>query len=1711
MKKTLLLISFLMITFAAWAEEGLNPYAYKLEFGGQTDNNRKMILKYWLNATAETVSIEVSYMDGSTPKVFTFAGTTNEGENNVTVSTAGLPANTPITWSVTVNKTSNIEPIQINQSYNFYCPQGVAVDKDPMSNNFGRILVTETLQGRTITNTTTNYLSSTSATGGTIQAGLYAFDARFEQLNTKGVPYKGGMIFKQEMTHSSLDGGHQPYQVKISEDGRIFISCADLRGGGVVVWEAVDKDNLNTTWKALIRNGENGEWDKNNYQLYDANKNFYAGFNCSMDVKGSGSDLKILLYSTNYSGVHDFDPKGYRLDEYAIGTFSGNDFAGTIQNIWAPGATVYGIVHDNAKVIYDGEGGYWFGASRESGTQTNLAHVNRNGTQDQYETTKTLYGGSGIMLHTTTYEPNAGQRWMFKGLERESVSNGKFGIWNITTDANGTTSRDRIYTVTSTGLGRNHNDFAVDYAENLFVVGNYGEKIVAFALPYSGSKTTPAKSTFTLEGQLNPFAYNLYTTQEDDDRIALHFFLNANADRVLIRLIDEKGNKYLLRDYPPQNSDKNYVPYNDDGFKTTITKEDIERLNLPLNGTYTWEVEVNGNSVDAPTELPMSYGFYHPSSVDIDNNPENESFGLIIANEAMHKVTQMTGATIGSAGIRYSEYISYKTGAGIYAFTPAFVAVGNGHNGGNQFDEWNAAGVSTGSQTAAAYAPRRVRFSEDGRLFVTSLNPITNENKDRNAYLWEVNPKSLDSWTPVFKDFTIGDSAKLTIGDKFMAGPNTGFDVKGSGKNLQLLMLSSNTGAMHYVTDKKGFRLDEYDLGTSTSWNQTPSRSKALNGKVVNYRGTQVEYDNDGGFWLCQYRVKEDKEEPTLLYFDANGEIKYRENFAFRASGAIRFNHDFSKLIITGEGEAKATIYRVEKNANGEPSLTPEVVIPMTTLGKEINDFAFDYAGNLYGCGNSSEKLSAWAMPYSGTVITPAAGRFSFKFTAAYQDAQLNPYAYRLKAEVTPKDSLKIFYNINADAERLQVYFTDTHTRQDYLVRDYPSDPTATVYRDGYMDMIREKDVDYFNIPRGVPMDWRVEVYGKSPIKPVKPSLNVIPFYAPNSVAIDTDPESPYFGRVLVVETQHEKFTGESYYSSFNINNSGFKNQAGIYAFMPELVQKYWKYPAQDPRWAPWDGRQVYNGNKNFTSQLTHSDFFKSGQQPWMVRISEDGRIFVSTMDKRSDKAMVWEADPDDLSKTWTNVITSDRLSCSMDVKGSGKDLKLLIYSTDQTGMAYTDQTHTNYHLHEYAIGDTKTTFTGTPTRINHFGQSNLPYGRVSYNAKIMYDEGKDGFWFGGSNTSSTELDVYLAYAKKNDNNNTVNSYTQTNRKDHDDLLTSTSANGMNYAGGSGVHTHMINDEKILFKGVDGNILNFFKVTYDNNGVPTLEDKNWGIKLNESGTCRCSDFAVDYANNLYFTDGNNKQLMTVALPYSGHVATPASSREQIIIPILADERSGVEAAPHVTQVDRAIVYRRLQANMCNTICLPFAITDKSKTPYANATFYEFKALSLGNDQVELQFNEVQQLEELEAGKPYLILPQEDIVDTVRFRHYGEYVDFVHSPKAVSYTLSNGTRITYHGVLAPTTIPKGTLMLVANNRLAKASQEGQMQGLRGYFTVEGTMPSKAVLSFKQGTTTDDKTVVTPLPSTEVRKVLQDQQVFIIKDNEAYNILGEAVAL
>ena len=518
MKKILLLISSLIISIAtAFAAAGLNPYAYKMEYVGQSDYNRKMTVKYWLNAPAEAVTISLEYDDEGSKKVANYSGTTQEGENTVTFSTAGLPANTPISWSVTANKNSraasDLEPIKISKEYYIYCPQGVAVDVDPMSEYFGRILVTESLHKKTGT-TGRNYISSTSATGGTIQAGIYAFDAQFNLINEKGKPYTGTKNFAQKLGsftsgYGKFDGGHQPFRLKISDDGRIFVSSGDIRGQGAVVWECT-KDL--STWYPIIRTDNNndgtGENFNSNYQLLDANGKFYAGFNCSMDVKGSGDNLRLLLYSTDKDGVLNHHIKNFRLDEYPIGNYTGNDFKGTVKNIWATGgAHQYGVVYDNVNVIYDFEDGYWFGGSRgaeNNTTEPNLVHVTANGTVDERSYDKAFYGGSGILLHRATYPDREGETWLFKGL-----NGGSFGVWKIYKE-NGDTKRSRFWTVPST-LGRNHNAYAIDYAENLYVVGNTNEKIVAFSLPYSGTKTTPAKTTFELAAVDNSLTFQVVT------------------------------------------------------------------------------------------------------------------------------------------------------------------------------------------------------------------------------------------------------------------------------------------------------------------------------------------------------------------------------------------------------------------------------------------------------------------------------------------------------------------------------------------------------------------------------------------------------------------------------------------------------------------------------------------------------------------------------------------------------------------------------------------------------------------------------------------------------------------------------------------------------------------------------------------------------------------------------------------------------------------------------------------------------------------------------------------------------------------------------------------------------------------------------------------------------------------------------------------------
>ena len=113
-------------------------------------------------------------------------------------------------------------------------------------------------------------------------------------------------------------------------------------------------------------------------------------------------------------------------------------------------------------------------------------------------------------------------------------------------------------------------------------------------------------------------------------------------------------------------------------------------------------------------------------------------------------------------------------------------------------------------------------------------------------------------------------------------------------------------------------------------------------------------------------------------------------------------------------------------------------------------------------------------------------------------------------------------------------------------------------------------------------------------------------------------------------------------------------------------------------------------------------------------------------------------------------------------------------------------------------------------------------------------------------------------------------------------------------------------------------------------------------------------------------------------------------------------------------------------------------------------------------------------------------------------------------------------ITFHGTYNPTTIPQDAVILVANNRLASVTNSGSMDGFRGYFTIDYTTENAAEI-YEQAQSgriylSMSKPVTTSIPvapeaeqqvKPEVRKVMYDGNIYILRGNEVYTLSGHRV--
>lgn len=464
----------------------------------------------------------------------------------------------------------------------------------------------------------------------------------------------------------------------------------------------------------------------------------------------------------------------------------------------------------------------------------------------------------------------------------------------------------------------------------------------------------------------------------------------------------------------------------------------------------------------------------------------------------------------------------------------------------------------------------------------------------------------------------------------------------------------------------------------------------------------------------------------------------------------------------------------------------------------------------------------------------------------------LNPYAYGLTSSWDAiTQQLTISFTLNAPAVidetynddlGIQIYAVDKETEQEYYMYAVPANDCKTAGTKTYViDLSDGKGNTDVELPKNTELTWEVVVHGDNKTLTAPKQLlitkegvktgQIRKWRFPTSVAVNNDPNSTDFGSIYVAGNAYYQGTEGREYRGVQKVNPQFENMG-------------------------WYG--IYTGNTNY---------------PLRVRISDDGRVFASST--TTSTATVWEVSNN--LNNWTTRISESSQNYGMDVKGSGNDLKLLLYSYKNS----------KYICNEYTWNSSSFS-AATPVSVMHNSTAFGISGASTPHVNIRYDNYYDGYWFVGSRGNNT--DRQLAHIVEDGTSCDV-AYT-----------------GSDHFGGAGALSY----DAMLVKGHDnGNTtanpskLIFYRVSKDANGKVQLTVAYDEAKFVHS-TCKgryVNDFAIDHAYNLYIVSTQNAsvaagnksilaetgQLMAFALPYSGHTTTRARDITDYTFSLVCDE------------------------------------------------------------------------------------------------------------------------------------------------------------------------------------------------------------------------------
>lgn len=462
----------------------------------------------------------------------------------------------------------------------------------------------------------------------------------------------------------------------------------------------------------------------------------------------------------------------------------------------------------------------------------------------------------------------------------------------------------------------------------------------------------------------NPYAYNASTGEAGALDLPVTYTLNAAAERVVVDFIDVDGTVAKSVELEAENLTA--------GEHTAV----VSFEGLEANATYSVAIRVKGAEIDAPVQCDPVYTFWSPYGIAVDNDPLSKHFGRILVTECQPSVNAKGPETAYWTSVQAEGGV----GVGLYVFDPQLNKVQNEEGNYGYAVPWTQEAFNYqewGGANAGNFALKKVKISEDGRIFVGGLDVKNGQP------LYEVNPDNLAEWTPIF----VGEKSKLEetgydhrlydAEGNFVGGYSAALAVTGKGEDLRIMNLSATRGQVFTYGNYQTF---EYPLGTATTWDVAAAEENECMPLSMNYtisaQSVSIDYDPNGNLWWSQYRGSPSEEQPTMKHASKNIDGEWEEDYSFITSEEFPFNRgggiavspDGNKLAVS-TGNFKLTVYDVAYNEAGVPTLSNPVTCTSTDV-RGFNDIAWDCAGNLYGCDNGMETFRCFQFPR--TAAAPA-------------------------------------------------------------------------------------------------------------------------------------------------------------------------------------------------------------------------------------------------------------------------------------------------------------------------------------------------------------------------------------------------------------------------------------------------------------------------------------------------------------------------------------------------------------------------------------------------------------------------------------------------------------------------------------------------------------------------------------------------------------------